>query len=277
MAIMDLNEEGGSCEEAISEFIKSKYKNLPFAHTSLLSHHLAKLVEKREILCDCNNYCYSLPGEKNNVVSTDAERMSAVITVRTNDQHAPNEIVACQNEVESVEILKSGDHKVDLLEEHSLTESRTSPKRKACSSINVIGVRHTEDNGVKARPRDSTVETLRREGVSEEPEVALENSETEGRIEVNSEEGELFEVAVLYVQNDVLMEESGKEVMATSSKRRKTTLGKTSSTMKESCVEVKSEAYKKLWECQNEACSNIIALEYALIPFLPVFFYSSFN
>lgn len=261
IAIMDLNQEGGSCENAISEFIKSKYKNLPFAHTSLLSHHLAKLVEKKEILCDCNNYCYSLPGEKNTVASTNAERTSAVITVRTNDQRATNEVMTLQNDEESVEILKSGDHKVDLLEEQSLTESQTSPKRKACCAINIIEAQHTEDNGVKAGLRDSTVETPRKEGVAEEPGVAVENSETEGRIEANSEGGELYEVVVLYEQNDVSMEDSGKELMETSSKERKTKLCSTSNTTKEACVEVTSEAYKKLWECQTEACDNIIALE----------------
>ncbi|CAE6092165.1 unnamed protein product [Arabidopsis arenosa] len=261
IAIMDLNEEGGASEDVISEFIKSKYKNLPFAHKSLLSHHLAKLVEKREILCDCNSYCYSLPGEKKTVASTDVERKSAVITVRKNDQRVGNEVMTCQNEEESVEILKSGDRKVDLLEEQSLTKSRTGSKRKACCAIKVIEVRHTEDNGVKADLRDSSIQTPRKEGVAEEPGVAVENSETEARIEANSRGGELYEVAVQYKQNDVLTEESGKEAMETSSKERKAKLCRTSNTTKEACVEVTSEAYKKLWECQTEACSNIIALE----------------
>ncbi|EOA20624.1 hypothetical protein CARUB_v10000937mg [Capsella rubella] len=251
VAIMDLNTEGGSCEEAISEFIKSKYKNLPFAHTSLLIHHLAKLVEKKEILYDCNTFCYSLPEEKNTVASTDAQKTSAVITVRTNDQLAANEVMTLQSEEDCVEILKSGDPKVDLLEEQSLTESPTSLKRKACCAINVIEVRHTEDNGVKSGLRNSTVETPRKQGVVGEPEVALENSETEGRIEANCEESELYEVAVLSEQNNVLIEESGEEAK----------LCRTYNTMKEACVAVKSGAYKKLRECQTEACDNIIALE----------------
>ncbi|AED91349.1 winged-helix DNA-binding transcription factor family protein [Arabidopsis thaliana] len=258
IAIMDLNKEGGASEDAISEFIKSKYKNLPFAHTNLLSHHLAKLVEKREILCDCNNDCYSLPGEKKTVASTDVQRKSDLITVRTNDQRAADEVMTCQNKEESVEILKSGDPKVVLLEEQSLTKSRTGSKRKACCVINVIEVMDTEDNGFKAGLRDSTVQIPRKEGVVEV--VDVENSENEARIEANSRGGELYEVAVLYKQNDVLMEESGKEAMETSSIVRKAKLRRTSNTTKEN-VEVTSEAYKKLWECQTEACSNIIALE----------------
>lgn len=266
VAITELNEEGGSCEEAISEFIKSKYKNLPFAHTSLLSHHLAKLVEKREILCDYNNYCYTLPGEKKKSdACTDAERESVVITVRTKDQRAVNEVMTCQNEEESVRLLESGDHRVDFLEERSLTESETSPNRKGCGGINVVEVRDAENNRVEACLRDSTVETHRKEGVAKEPEVALEKSETEGRIEANSEGGELCELVVLDEQNDLLMEEPGKEeeenLMEIISKQRKVELRRTSNTMKEACVEVKTEAYKRLWECQTEACSNIIALE----------------
>uniref|UniRef100_A0A1J3FLP2 H15 domain-containing protein n=1 Tax=Noccaea caerulescens TaxID=107243 RepID=A0A1J3FLP2_NOCCA len=262
VAITELKEKGGSREEAISEFIKSKYKYLPFAHTSLLSHHLAKLVEKKEILCDYNNYCYTLPGDKEKSdASTDAERKSSVIKGRRSDQRMANEVIPHQNEEERVLVLKSGDHKVDHKsgKELSLTESRTSSKRKACGGINVVEVRHTEDNGVNACLRDSTVETLR-----EEPEVAVEYSETEGRAEANIDGGELCEVVVQDWQNDVLMVESGKEEenpMGIISKLRKAKLPRTSNTMKEASVEVKSKAYKTLWECQTETCGNIIALE----------------
>ncbi|KFK25232.1 hypothetical protein AALP_AA8G084500 [Arabis alpina] len=284
VAITDLNEEGGSGEEAISEFIKSKYKNLPFAHRSLLSHHLTKLVEKREILCDSKNYCYSLPGEKKSdaIVSIDAERKSLVITLSRDDQCAANEAVTHQNKEESVRMLKSMDNKEDLLEERSLTVSENSPKRKACCDINVIEVSHTEDNEVDAWLRDSPVETHRIEGVAKEPEVALEPreivgrieansegvalepSEIEGRIEANNEGIELYEIVVLDEQNDIVIEDSGegeKSLRGIISKERKTELLRTSNTVKEACVEVKSGSYKRLWECQTEACSNIIALE----------------
>lgn len=259
VAITELKEKGGSREEAISEFIKSKYKYLPFAHTSLLSHHLAKLVEKKEILCDYNNYCYTLPGDKE---KSDAERKSSVIKGRRSDQRMANEVIPHQNEEERVLVLKSGDHKSG--KELSLTESRTSSKRKACGGINVVEVRHTEDNGVNACLRDSTVETLREEGVAEEPQVAVEYSETEGRAEANIDGGELCEVVVQDWQNDVLMVESGKEEenpMGIISKLRKAKLRRASNTMKEASVEVKSKAYKTLWECQTETCGNIIALE----------------
>ncbi|KAF8115703.1 hypothetical protein N665_0025s0160, partial [Sinapis alba] len=184
IAITELNEEGGSCEEAISEFIESKYESLPFAHTSLLSHHLAKLVEKRELLCDYynNNYCYSLPGERKIDSSTDdAERKCVEITLGRNDQCAAanEEVMDLQNVEKSAEIWKSG---------------IVSLKRKACGDMDVTEV---SDPGAKACLS----------GVAIEPEVALEKSGSEGRIEANNGGGELREVVVLDEQSDVLMEE----------------------------------------------------------------------
>ncbi|KAJ0266062.1 hypothetical protein HA466_0001230 [Hirschfeldia incana] len=261
IAITELNEEGGSCQEDISEFIKSKYESLPFAHTSLLSHHLAKLVEKSEILCDYNNYCYTLPGERKTGSSTVDERKGFEVTLGRNDQCGVDEVMNLQNVEKSVEIWKSGNHEVCLLEERSLTETRASPKRKACGDINVTEVSET---GAKACLSVTTVKTRSKEGVAIEPEVALVNGGSEGRIEANSEGSALREVVVVDEQNDVLMEESCKgeeSLRERNSKEGKAKVHRTSNTVKEACVEVKSVAYKTLWESQTEACSNIIALE----------------
>ncbi|XP_010034691.3 involucrin [Eucalyptus grandis] len=64
-AIQELNEEGGSSEESISKFIKAEYQDLPWGHTSLLSHHLMKLSECGEIISAPVN-CYTLPFGDNN-------------------------------------------------------------------------------------------------------------------------------------------------------------------------------------------------------------------
>lgn len=50
-AIEGLNEENGSNEESISEYIKANYDDLPWAHSTYLSHHLSKLCENGEIVC----------------------------------------------------------------------------------------------------------------------------------------------------------------------------------------------------------------------------------
>lgn len=50
-AISGLNEEGGSTEKAISSFISKENKDLPWAHATLLQHHLRKLRLDGEISC----------------------------------------------------------------------------------------------------------------------------------------------------------------------------------------------------------------------------------
>ncbi|XP_031256790.1 transcription factor SPT20 homolog isoform X1 [Pistacia vera] len=61
-AISELNELGGSSEVTISKFIEAEYEDLPFAHASLLTHHLQKLVKKGDIVCTSGN-CYILTNE----------------------------------------------------------------------------------------------------------------------------------------------------------------------------------------------------------------------
>ncbi|XP_022776402.1 trichohyalin-like [Durio zibethinus] len=58
-AILKLNEEDGSSEEAISRFLEKEYKGLPWAHASFLSHHLKKLCRNGDIVC-VNNEQYML-------------------------------------------------------------------------------------------------------------------------------------------------------------------------------------------------------------------------
>ncbi|KAI3729313.1 hypothetical protein L6452_17968 [Arctium lappa] len=48
-AIWELKEKGGSSEESISEHIKREYVDLPWAHSTLLKHHLEKLCDRKEI------------------------------------------------------------------------------------------------------------------------------------------------------------------------------------------------------------------------------------
>ncbi|KAM7487729.1 hypothetical protein LguiB_025213 [Lonicera macranthoides] len=53
-AIRELNEAGGSNEEAISKFIREKYNDLPLAHVSMLKRHLKKLCQAGEIVVTGN-------------------------------------------------------------------------------------------------------------------------------------------------------------------------------------------------------------------------------
>ncbi|KAK3031895.1 hypothetical protein RJ639_035205 [Escallonia herrerae] len=48
-AIAELNEEGGSSEDSISDYIEKTYADLPWTHFTMLKHHLAKLCDSGEI------------------------------------------------------------------------------------------------------------------------------------------------------------------------------------------------------------------------------------
>ncbi|XP_059644623.1 uncharacterized protein LOC132286320 [Cornus florida] len=60
-ALQELNEEGGSSEESISNFIRKEYKELPWAHSIFLNHHLGKLCVSGEIVLTRDN-SYLLAG-----------------------------------------------------------------------------------------------------------------------------------------------------------------------------------------------------------------------
>ncbi|KAI7750847.1 hypothetical protein M8C21_003044, partial [Ambrosia artemisiifolia] len=58
-AICELNKKGGSSEKLISEYIQKEYADLPWAHSTLLKHHLEKLCDRKEI-CMTDKQCYLL-------------------------------------------------------------------------------------------------------------------------------------------------------------------------------------------------------------------------
>ncbi|GAB2254671.1 hypothetical protein Droror1_Dr00022480 [Drosera rotundifolia] len=60
-AIKELNEEEGSSQEAISEYIVGKFKDLPWAHERYLGHHLGQLCDAGEIVF-FSGKGYSFPG-----------------------------------------------------------------------------------------------------------------------------------------------------------------------------------------------------------------------
>ncbi|KAJ8564768.1 hypothetical protein K7X08_001228 [Anisodus acutangulus] len=64
-ALQELGEEGGSSEDSISKFIKKEYDSLPWAHTTLLKHHLQKMSEKGEVLMIGGRFL--LPGDSENL------------------------------------------------------------------------------------------------------------------------------------------------------------------------------------------------------------------
>lgn len=62
-AITELKDKIGSTEEAISEFVKREYEDLPWAHGKILSLHLKRLCEAGEIVCNENGrYVFPIGG-----------------------------------------------------------------------------------------------------------------------------------------------------------------------------------------------------------------------
>jgi len=53
-AIKELNDEFGSTEAAISEFIRREYKDLPTAHATIVQLNLRKLYMNGELVCTKN-------------------------------------------------------------------------------------------------------------------------------------------------------------------------------------------------------------------------------
>ncbi|KAJ0047928.1 hypothetical protein Pint_17021 [Pistacia integerrima] len=63
-AIEELNEERGSNEALISSYIKLEYKELPWAHETLLSHLLGRLCSRGQIVMTSSDGWYKLPTSK---------------------------------------------------------------------------------------------------------------------------------------------------------------------------------------------------------------------
>lgn len=64
-AIVELNDEKGSMEEAISEFIRREYEDLPWAHSKILSVHLERLCQVGELACnEDGKYVFPVVGEE---------------------------------------------------------------------------------------------------------------------------------------------------------------------------------------------------------------------
>ncbi|CAN4124956.1 unnamed protein product [Withania somnifera] len=61
-ALQELDEKGGSTEDSIAKFLKKEYESLPWAHMTLLKHHLQKMSENGEIVM-IDGGRFLLPGD----------------------------------------------------------------------------------------------------------------------------------------------------------------------------------------------------------------------
>lgn len=96
-AIAELKEDGGSTAEAISKFIKQNFEDLPWAHASLLSHHLKRLCQRGELINVSEN-CYMLPNENfTSVVEIGDQSQERQIAMKENQSQKQEVLVRKEN------------------------------------------------------------------------------------------------------------------------------------------------------------------------------------
>ncbi|XP_019164940.1 PREDICTED: trichohyalin-like [Ipomoea nil] len=131
-AIESLNEEGGSSEEAISEYIVKENSSLPWAHTTLLSHHLRKLRESNEIFQTVEG-CYALTNPIANICpasspnecissehSSDKKRVNPKDMQKKDSEKRKGKFGECNVSGEKVQTdveKEATDEKIDVIEE----------------------------------------------------------------------------------------------------------------------------------------------------------------
>nr|GMD18453.1 HMG-Y-related protein A-like [Ipomoea batatas] len=113
-AIENLNEEGGSTEEAISEYIVKENSSLPWAHTTLLSHHLGKLCESNEIFQTVDGY-YALNDPTINTCPA-ASPNECISSDHSSDKKRMDDVEKEATEEEDL-LLDEKDEKIDVIEE----------------------------------------------------------------------------------------------------------------------------------------------------------------
>lgn len=96
-AIAELKEDGGSTAEEISKFIKQNFEDLPWAHASLLSHHLKRLCQRGELINVSEN-CYMLPTENfTSVVEIGDQSQEGQIAMKENQSKKQEVAVRKEN------------------------------------------------------------------------------------------------------------------------------------------------------------------------------------
>lgn len=129
---MELNDQNGSTSEAISEFIRREYEDLPWAHSKILSIHLRRMCEVGEIECTENGrYMFSVGGmekkeekEKERCKGSRKRRRSCRSNredIETRDQLAL--LGSDGTEEASTQVAENDDHLIGSVEEKAKLQS----------------------------------------------------------------------------------------------------------------------------------------------------------
>ncbi|KAI3825127.1 hypothetical protein L1987_06603 [Smallanthus sonchifolius] len=145
-AIRELNKKGGSSEKSISKFIKKENADLPWAHSTMLKHHLEKLCARKEI-CMTHKQCYLHAGAE-----LESEKKSSQPRMRKRKRKR----ILKSNRKSSKRVKKHAineDTKLQLLNEASLKQKNEvtedeSHEQKLISEVNRGDIQIQEQNEV---------------------------------------------------------------------------------------------------------------------------------
>ncbi|KAJ0450842.1 putative linker histone H1/H5, domain H15, winged helix-like DNA-binding domain superfamily [Helianthus annuus] len=141
-AIQELNKKGGSSEKSISDHIQKEYTDLPWAHSTLLKHHLEKLCDRNEI-CITDKQCYLLAG----IESESRNKSSKPSKKHKKDKSQPNS-EACKKSSRPSKKYKKKEKNPSGVQKTSAKEHIELLKRKR-----KLGLKSIKKNSKRAKKR----------------------------------------------------------------------------------------------------------------------------
>lgn len=121
---MELNDKNGSTPEAISEFVRREYEDLPWAHSKILSLHLGRLCEVGEIVCTENGrYMFPVGGMEKKEKEKEKEPCKGSRKRRRGCRSKLALLDSDTTEEASTQVAESDDHLIGSVEEKAKLQS----------------------------------------------------------------------------------------------------------------------------------------------------------
>ncbi|KAJ0692847.1 putative linker histone H1/H5, domain H15, winged helix-like DNA-binding domain superfamily [Helianthus annuus] len=175
-AIQELNKKGGSSEKSISDHIQKEYTDLPWAHSTLLKHHLEKLCDRNEI-CITDKQCYLLAG----IESESRNKSSKPSKKHKKDKSQPNS-EACKKSSRPPKKYKKKEKNPSGVQKTSAKEHIELLKRKRKRKL---GLKSIKKNSKRAKKRLINNEVT----VDESHEPKQTSEVTMGDIQIQEQNG----------------------------------------------------------------------------------------
>ncbi|KAI5387101.1 uncharacterized protein LOC127105073 [Lathyrus oleraceus] len=140
-AIVELNDKNGSTAEAISEFVRREYEDLPWAHSKILSLHLGRLCEVGEIVCTENGrYMFPVGGMEKKEKEKEKEPCKGSRKRRRGCRSKLALLDSDTTEEASTQVAESDDHLIGSVEEKAKLQSEKMASSIVCAEGSPEGV-----------------------------------------------------------------------------------------------------------------------------------------